>query len=318
MSKMVAITGVEDYHYNNIVLISLFVFFNNLILKSIYMRSIPLALLLLLTTLFSHAQVKYFLQPEANITVIPKIKNQGTYSNTFAPNPNQSNISTQASFDSKPGFAVKGGVQFPLNKYVSIETMAGLSVLAYKQRNNYNIATVNGSEYSEVRGIYDNAGLTYPTYLVQGAAPHYSPYVGENLASDALQKKQGNVNLGHASVAANLVFHLAPATRIGVGPAVDFLLWAKTYNEKVFTMGSSDPDYFFIWTPMTEKADVKRSFTGTGFRVNLHAEQQLTKHFALQASFSQAINRLYKDVYMTLDGTKPRMRYLSLGMRYYL
>lgn len=284
------------------------------------MRVIFITLLLLAGTPYLHAQVRYFFQAEGNLSLLPKINNKGIYVNTFAANPSQAIINSHTTFKQKPGFGVSGGAQVKLSEYLAIEASAGLTMQAYRQKNNYHILTTDGTNYSESKGTYYNVGLTYPVYLVQGPGPSmgYAPYVNENVAKASLQKKQGNVNLGVASLAAVVKLNLTSKTSIGIGPSLDFLLWAKAYNENVYVMGSDDPDYIFIWTPMTEKKDIKKDLTSIGVAGHIQVEHQLTNQFALQAVFSQAVNKLYKDEEMTLSGGKARMRYVSLGLRYYL
>lgn len=282
---------------------------------------ITLIVLLLVTGIpFSHAQLRYFFQAEGNLSLLPKINNKGIYVNTFAANPSQAIINSNTTFKQKPGFGVSGGAQVKLSEYLAIEASAGLTIQAYRQKNNYHILTIDGTDYSESKGTYYNVGLTYPVYLVKGPGPNmgYAPYVNENVAKASLQKKQGNVNLGVASLAAVVKLNLTRKTSIGIGPSLDFLLWAKAYNEKVYVMGSDDPNYLFIWTPMTEKKDIKNDLTSIGVAGHIQLEHQLTDRFALQAAFSQAVNKLYKDEEMTLSGEKARMRYVSLGLRYYL
>lgn len=284
------------------------------------MRIILIVLLLLAGTPYLHAQVRYFLQAEGNLSLLPKINNKGIYVNTFAANPSQAVINSNTTFKQKPGFGVSGGARVKLNEYLAIEASAGVTMLAYRQKNNYHLVTTDGTNYTESKGTYYHAGITYPVYLVQGTGPVtvYAPYVNPNLAKASLQEKQGNVNLGMASLAAVLKLNLTSKTSIGIGPSLDFLLWAKAYNENVYVMGSDDPDYMFIWTPMTEKKDIKKDLTSIGVAGHIQLEHQLTDQFALQAAFSQAVNKLYKDEEMTLPGGKARMRNVSIGLRYYL
>lgn len=284
------------------------------------MRVILMLMLLVALPQFLEAQVRYFLQADGNLSMPGKIKNTGSYVNTFAPNPNETDIRSSSTFKQKPGFGIGGGVQFALNEQVHIETSAGLKMFAYRQKNKYDFSTVDGTAYTELSGIYYHGGLTYPDYLlpVQARGTPYAPNAGVNLASPALQKKQGNVNLGMVSLAAFLRFNLTPKTTIGVGPSADMLVWAKTYNDKVYVLASPDPDYTFQLSPMTQKTNNKKDFTPVIANANLQVEQQLTNHFAVQASFSQGINKLYKDDAKALDGGKARMRYVSLGLRYYI
>ncbi len=284
------------------------------------MRLILIALLLVTGNSFLHAQVRYFFQAEGNLSLLPKIKNNGTYVNTFAANPNQSVINSSTTFKHKPGFNVSGGAQVKLSKYLAIEASAGIRMLTYRQKNKYHIITTDGTNYTESKGTYYHAGITYPAYIVQSPSPGvgYSPYVPDNQADASLQKKQGNANLGFASLVAVLKLNLTEKTSIGIGPSLDFLLWAKAYNDKMLIVESPLPDYVYVWAPKTEKASIKKDLTNIGASGHIQLEHQLTDQFALQAAFSQAINKLYKDQEMTLSGGKARMRYVSIGVRYYL
>ncbi len=284
------------------------------------MRVILIALLLVTGPELLHSQVRYFLETDGNLSVMSKIKNSGTYVNTFASNPGQASISSKTTFKQKPGFGISGGARFQLNQYVGIDVSAGITMLAYRQKNKYHILTTNGTNYTESKGTYYQAGLTYPAYIVQNPSQGmgYSPYINDNLADASLQKKQGNANLGLASLAAVFKLNLTAKTSIGIGPSLDFLLWAKAYNDKMFIVESPVPDYVYVWAPMTEKTAIKKDLRAVGVSGRLQVEHQLANRVALQAFLSQAVNQLYKENEMTLSGGKARMRYVSIGLRYYL
>lgn len=265
-----------------------------------------------------YGQVKYFVQGGGNLSVITTQTNTGTYVDIMADNPNRSDIKTSSNFKHKPGLGINAGAKLKANQLISIEGTIGLAVINYRQKNRVAVETVNGSQYSSYKGTYYNAGLTYPLYWVQNPGGFYATEIGENAAPKTLQKKQGNVSIGVITIGALVNVHITPKTNIGIGPSGNITMWAKTYNEKVLVFAESPGGQMFMRTPMTTKAGIKKDVANIMVNADFQVVQQLTNKFSLQASFTQAINKLYKSNNLYLPGGNTRMRYLSLGIRYYL
>lgn len=278
---------------------------------------LSLAFFLTLST-SSFAQVKYFVQAGGNMSIMPKLKNSGQYVDEFANNPNYSIIKTSTSFKAKPGFSFGGGAAFKLTEHVFIEALLGLTVINYRQKNNIFIERVEGVNHSGYRGTYYNAGLTYPDYRVQSAEWFYASEIGENEAPKSLQKKQGNLNLGLLTIGGLAKLNVTPKTSIGIGPSANIAIWAKTYNERIVVYAQSPSGQMFMRAPLTRKTSITNDFTPVNINANLQVAHQLTEKISALASFTQAINKLYKRQEMTLNGSVARMRYISLGVRYYL
>jgi opacity protein-like surface antigen len=265
-----------------------------------------------------HAQVRYFIQTDGNLSIIPKTKNSGTFEDEFAPYPNSTKIESTTKFENQFGFNVKGGVQFKLADKLRVESSLSFSYLNYRQKNHYKSVTVNGGQMYAEEHTYYGVGYSIPNYSA-GLPVMWSGTIIPDPNIDGDPDKQGVAHLGYGNLGATLKYNFLPKTSVGLGASMYALLLATTYKAEYTSELVSPPNgNAYKITTHIRKEKSKGDFKTFGASCNLNIEQQLTPRISVEGSLTQHLTKLYKEQSPELDGKKPKMRYISLGVRYYL
>ncbi len=279
---------------------------------------LSLMLLTFFFTISSNSQVRYFVQAQGNLSLLAKMKNKGEYVNPLLSSPNITYIHTSTSFDKRVGTGVKGGASIPISSKLSIDAMVNVDWVNYRQKNNYEMWGNTETQHTYTQATYNNAGQTFRQNMLTGVSFVFGGDVTFIPNPDMEYKdKDGNTSLITAGINGSLNYKLLPKTKIGLGVGASTLLFAQTFRERIIISGgemSGNEAYTTI-----EKDKSKDGFNKLIFWGNLSIEQQLTNKMSVIGGFVQQFNTLYKQ-YSVVDmkGDKARMRYLSLGLRYYL
>jgi len=265
----------------------------------------------------SYAQVKYFVQADGNLSVMGKMKNKGEYVNPLFSSPNITYINTSTSFDKKVGASVKGGVSIPISSKLSIEAMVNVDWINYRQKNRFEMWGNTETQHTYTQATYNNAGQTFRQYMLTGVSFVYGSSVTFIPNPDMEYKdKDGNASLVTAGINGSLNYNVLPKTKIGLGVGASTLLFTQTFRNEVIMAGGDINGYAFT---TIEKDKTKDGFNKLILLGNLSIEQQLANKISVVAGFAQQLNALYKQhSVVNMTGDKARMRYLSLGLRYYL
>ncbi len=274
---------------------------------------------LFVITIVAKTQVKYFVQANGNLSVLSNKVYKGTYTTQSGQGPISLNIRNDANFEKKAGLGIQAGAVFPINEKISVETYFTGSLVRFRQENNFTL--YNDANPS---GFFESG----PLYAV-GIVPKVeewsilSPYL-INLIKEH-KEDNGKANIMYASINGKILYRLLRKTIIGGGVGMQTLINAKNYAVK-FERRGDDPNYdpgLFgdrdeIVGVTVEKRSANEKFNKFGIQATLSVEQKITDNISLVAEAVQHANKLFKEKEIIINDNEPRMRYLSLGLRYYL
>lgn len=268
-------------------------------------------------TTVAKTQVKYFVQADGNLSLLANMKNRGEYVNRLLPSSNITYINTSTRFDKKVGAGVKGGATIPISSKLSIEAMVNVDWINYRQKNRSEMRGTTGAQQTYIQTTYNNAGQTFrQSMLTDGRY-----FFGSNVTfipnpATKYKDKDGNTSIVMAGINGSLNYKLLPKTKIGLGVGASTLLLAQTFRNKVIMTGGEVNGYAYTTIEKDKSKDGFKKVILTG---NVNIEQQLTNQISIIAGFVQQLNGLYKqNSIVDMKGDNARMRYLSLGLRYYI
>ncbi|ANH80581.1 hypothetical protein A8C56_05890 [Niabella ginsenosidivorans] len=275
---------------------------------------LPLLLLFIMQT--GYSQVHWFIQADGNLSILPKVTNTSTYAAVVTDNPTVVSTSIAASYEKRAGANIKGGIQIPLSDKFSAEPALQLSFIRFRKKTNVSYATRSGSiddlnGVSSTAGYYENYG---DPFFIPGITPFFN---NTNSTFDPSAKTEdiGKTRFLFLSADLNASYKITKHTHIGLGVAPFLLLGAHTYNYQLEPLPAASQYTYLI----SEKKDnTKDKYNNFGVSGNILVEQRITNHLSVLATGTQYITRLYKEEAYMLRDKKSRIRYVSLGVRYYL
>lgn len=275
------------------------------------------SLLFLFIVQAGFSQVHWFVQADGNLSLLPKVTNSGTYAAVVADNPTFVSTSITASYEKRAGANIKGGLQIPLSDKFFAEPALQLSFIRFRKKTGISYATRSGSiddlnGVSSSIGYYENYGAPF---FIPGITPLFSN-THSMVDPDVKTENAGKTSFLFLSADLNATYKIAKHTHIGLGIMPFFLLSTSTYNYQLEPLPYAS-EYAYL---LSEKKDnSKDEYNNFGVSGNLLVEQQITQHLSVLATGTQHITRLYKDAAIDiLRDKKTRIRYVSLGLRYYL
>lgn len=282
-------------------------------------RKVALIILQIVITLSLQAQVRYFMQADANLPLLSKTTNKGVFANEFSSIPEYTQAESTSKFEKRIGFNVKGGLQYEFSKKWRLDGTLQFSQLNYRQQNVQKGVFVRGSTLSAWTQTYYGAGYGFPENpATTGPIPVTGPvFVDPKVHGNP--DKQGVVNIGILSVGGTLKYSVLPKTFIGLGAAVNALVMGTGYNTTYQAVPVTTPNGpgYRVSTHIT-KAKSSELFNQIGASANFNIEQQISPRISIEASLVQFLNKIYKSQDNELDGKKAHMRFASIGVRYYL
>ncbi|GEM_PF-2042482 len=274
---------------------------------------------LFVITIVAKTQVKYFVQADGNLSVLSNKVYKGTYTTQRGQGPIFLNIRNDANFETKMGLGINAGAIFPINEKLSVETYLKGSLVRFRQKNNFTLYNdANPSGFFESGPLYA-VGIGPKVDEWSSLSPYLISLIKEH------KEDNGTANIMYASINGKFLYRLLPKTIIGVGIGVHTLINAKNYYVK-FKRRGDDPNFipgFFqerdeIIGVSIEKGRANEKFNKIGLQASLSVEQKITENFSLVAEAVQHANTLFKEKEIIINDNEPRMRYISLGLRYYL
>ncbi|AHF17078.1 hypothetical protein [Niabella soli] len=282
--------------------------------------SYPKTLLSLLSLLFvlnSYGQVRWFIRPEGNFSLVRKTNNTGSYPITINDMTTLATITARSHFDHQSGAGLSGGFTLPLAvKKLSLEVTAGMVLTGYRAHTALS-SIYNGGGMPTLGG-WPISGSTYlEFYGYAGGFTDRVPDPGNShpISAETTEKnfKQGKVNHVYAQLNLGAKYNLLRKTAIGLS-AVPYLLAKSTTH--TYKEGAAQPGGTILL--LQTKSSAKDDYQTIGLAGQAKVEQTLNARFALQASFTHHFSNIYKEQPNDVPGRKPKMQYVSLGLTYYV
>lgn len=263
------------------------------------------------------SQVHWFVQADGNASILPKVTNTSTYAAVAADNPTIVRTSITSSYEKRTGANIKGGLQIPLSGKFFAEPALQLSFIRFRKKTGVSYATYSGS-VDDLNGVATSIGY-YENYGAPFFIPGITPFFNNThsvIDPDVKTENAGKTSFLFLSADLNATYKIAKHTHIGLGVAPFLLLSTSTYNYQLEPLPAAS-EYAYL---LSEKKDnSKDKYNNFGVSGNLLVEQQITQHLSVLATGTQHITRLYKEAGIDiLRDKKTRIRYISLGFRYYL
>jgi hypothetical protein len=274
--------------------------------------------LLLLSAVFlattMNAQLSYFVEAGGNLSILPKVRNSNAYMAMVGSTPIAVSADVRSSYEKKPGFQFKGGIQIPLSGKFFLEPAINLHYIKLRKKTEMKYNVRSQPNYSDLNNESINAAGSSSDYgdplFIPGAiVPFPTSYI---TAPDA--ENIGKTSFTFLSLDMNAKYIIAKHTNIAIGITPYTMLNTYRYRYELTPLPSQTQ---YQYRAYPKKDQTKDSYNNTGIAAGIYIEQGLTKNMSLLAGGTQYISRLYSRDAAMFPDKKTRIRYLSLGVRYY-
>lgn len=276
-------------------------------------RCLLLAAAVFLATTIN-AQLSYFVEAGGNLSILPKVKNSNAYMAMAVSTPIAVSAAVRSSYEKKTGFYIKGGIQIPLSGKFFLEPAINLHNIKLRKKTEMEYTVRSQPNYSDLNDESINAagsssGYGDPLFVPGAIVPFPASYI-----TDPNTENIGKTSFTFLSLDMNAKYTIAKHTSIAIGITPYMMLNTSRYRYEL-TPFPSQMQYQYRASPKKDKA--KDPYNNTGIAAGVYIEQGLTKNMSLLAGGTQYISRLYSRDAAMFPDKKTRVRYLSLGVRYY-